>query len=102
MNVVHVSFPGNHHLRRRGFAKFPLPSMVLSQTRWQIMAKSNSIPVENRLLQSLPDKDWQKLQPAFQPFTMEFKKTLFERSAPMNYAYFPNTGMISVVIFMED
>jgi CRP-like cAMP-binding protein len=61
-----------------------------------------SVPVENRILQSLPKSEWERIQPHFQAVKLEFKIILYERYAPVDYAYFPNCGMISVVTFMEE
>jgi CRP-like cAMP-binding protein len=59
-------------------------------------------PLGNRLLARLPLKEYHRLLPRLQLVTLEFKHVLYEARSPIDYAYFPNRGVISALTVMED
>jgi CRP-like cAMP-binding protein len=56
----------------------------------------------NRLLARLPRAEYQRLLPRLQLVPLELKQVLYEARSPINYAYFPNRGVISALTVMED
>src|ERR1700676_5341298 len=59
-------------------------------------------PPGNRLLARLPPAKYQRLLPQLQLVPLELKQTLYEARSPMDYAYFPNRGVVSALTVMED
>ena len=58
-------------------------------------AKNNRIP--NRLLATLPKKDYQELLPHLQEVPLNFGEILYNPQDVVNDVYFPNAGIISLV-----
>jgi len=56
----------------------------------------------NRLLAQLPKAEFQRLLPNLLPVNLEFKRVLYEPRAPLDYAYFPERGVVSQLTVMED
>ena len=56
----------------------------------------------NRLLQLLPHSDFEALLPHLEAVTLEYRQPLFEADEPMLSAYFPVTGVASLVNTMAD
>jgi CRP-like cAMP-binding protein len=56
----------------------------------------------NRLLSLLSDDDYERLRPHLSLVDLEYKKSLYEASCPIEYVYFPVDGMASLVITMAD
>jgi CRP-like cAMP-binding protein len=50
----------------------------------------------------LPPEEYQRLLPCLQLVPLEFKNVLYEARSPIDYAYFPNRGVISALTVMED
>src|SRR5437868_1457744 len=55
----------------------------------------------NRLLARLPADEYERFLPLTRLVTLESRQTLYEPQAPMEYLYFPNQGVISMVLLME-
>ena len=53
---------------------------------------SNRNPVGNRLLAALPQQEYERLLPNLEPVSLDLKLVLCEPNAPIEYAYFPNSG----------
>src|ERR1700692_3640959 len=68
------------------------------------MAKTKppSAPQVNQLLARLPPEDYKRFFPRLKPVPLEFKQILHEARSPMDYAYFPNRGVVSALAVMED
>src|ERR1700709_763392 len=66
------------------------------------MALSPSAVIRNRLLASLPDDALSRLLPKLSPVGLELKQTLYNPDSPIDAAYFPETGMISLVASLDD
>src|ERR1700733_11328019 len=59
-------------------------------------------PLGNRLLARLSPAEYQRLQPRLQLVPLAFKQVLYEARSPIDYAYFPNRGVVSALTVMED
>jgi len=68
------------------------------------MSKTQSVPAlrGNQLLARLPADEFNRLFPDPQPVALEFKHVLYEPRAPIEFASFPNIGVVSQVTVMED
>jgi CRP-like cAMP-binding protein len=66
------------------------------------MAKSPSAPGAHRnaLLKQLPPEVLERLSP--QPVELELRKILYEPDEEIEYAYFPEAGVLSVISLMSD
>ena len=56
----------------------------------------------NRLLSLLSDNDYQRLRPHLSPVVLEYRKSLYEASRPIEHVYFPIDGVASLVITTAD
>jgi CRP-like cAMP-binding protein len=56
----------------------------------------------NRLLARLPQDEYERLFPELPPLSMELKHVLHVPGAAVDFAYFPDDGVISLVTVMED
>jgi CRP-like cAMP-binding protein len=64
--------------------------------------KSPAAPQGNRLLARLPSKEYQRLLPRLQLVPLALKHVLYEARSSIDYAYFPNRGLVSALTVMED
>jgi CRP-like cAMP-binding protein len=58
--------------------------------------------VGNRILLSIPDKEYALIRPHLEFLSMPHHLSLYEPGQPLEFVYFPNTGMVSLVIATED
>src|SRR5271157_3779925 len=65
-------------------------------------SKPPAAPQGNRLLARLPPAEYQHLRPRLQVVPLELKDVLYESRSPIDYAYFPNRGVVSALTVMED
>jgi CRP-like cAMP-binding protein len=65
-------------------------------------ATNSRNPYKNRILASLPKVEIGRLAPYLLPLTLEIGKTLLDPCEDVDYAYFLESGMASVVISMAD
>lgn len=56
----------------------------------------------NRLLTALPAEDYQRLAPYLESVTLSFQQVLYEPGEPIEYVYFPDQSIVSLVTVMED
>ena len=56
----------------------------------------------NRLLSLLSDDDYERLRPHLSQTGLEYRKSLYEASRPIEHVYFPVDGVASLVITMAD
>ena len=56
----------------------------------------------NRLLRRLPKRDYERLRPHLKPVDFPLKQVVYEAGAKIDYAYFPNSGVLSALTVMED
>lgn len=59
-------------------------------------------PVSNVILLSIPDEEYHLLRPSLEPVELPQYKILHEPGATIDFAYFLNTGMISLVALNHD
>ena len=59
-------------------------------------------PIQNQLLAALPWKVYKRLLPHLESVSLPFMEVLYERGEPITHVYFPNDGLISLLIVMED
>jgi hypothetical protein len=64
---------------------------------------ANSAPSRpsNRLLSALSASDYGRLAPHVEKLHLEMKHVAFEANQPIEYAYFPLTGVASLVTVMK-
>ena len=58
--------------------------------------------VTNKLLLALPDSEYQFIGPELEFLKFPQGRTLYEANEEIEFVYFPNDGLISLVIAMED
>ena len=59
-------------------------------------------PVSNKILLSIPDSEYHAIRPHLEFFVLPHHRTLYEPNRPLEFVYFPNTGMVSLVVETED
>ena len=59
-------------------------------------------PVSNKILCSISDSDYGALRPHLEYVSLPNHLVLHEAGAKIRYAYFPNRGLISLVVVMKD
>ena len=64
--------------------------------------KPPAAPHGNRLLARLPPAEYQRLLPRLQLVPLALKHAIYEARSPIDYAYFPNWGVVSALTVMED
>jgi len=72
---------------------------TLREEHMQFIAPSK---IQNRFLRALPGKLLDELLPELQPVPLPVKQVLHRPGDHLDFAYFPETGMISVVVDLED
>ena len=58
--------------------------------------------VGNKILLSIPDKEYALILPHLEFLSMPHHLSLYEPGQPLEFVHFPNTGMVSLVIATED
>ena len=58
--------------------------------------------VRNRLLAALPPDGFAALAPALRPVELDFRQTLHRPDRPLEAAYFPESGMVSMLAPLEE
>jgi CRP-like cAMP-binding protein len=59
-------------------------------------------PVSNRVLLSVSEKEYRAIRPHLEFLGMPHQLSLYEPNNPLEFVYFPNAGMVSLVIETED
>jgi CRP-like cAMP-binding protein len=59
-------------------------------------------PVSNRILLSISDRDYSSLRPHLEFVSLPNHLILHEAGGKLEFAYFPNQGLISLVVVMKD
>jgi CRP-like cAMP-binding protein len=59
-------------------------------------------PAENKLLAALSRGEQARLLPHLEPVSLHFEEVLYEPEALIRHVYFPTSGMISLVLALED
>jgi len=73
-----------------------------SQGACQVSNKSRPPPIRNQLLAALPGKEYKRLIPHLEYVSLRFMDVLYESGEAINYVYFPNEGLISLLVIMGD
>lgn len=68
------------------------------------MTPRNSQPptLQNQLLAALPSKEYKRLIPHLEFVPLPLMEVLYESGEPLEYVYFPNDGLISLLVIMKD
>ena len=66
------------------------------------VSKSSRNPVGNNLLASLPKEEYKRLLPQLETVPLSLKQPLYRLNEPIEYVYFPNSGVVSVVSLLKD
>lgn len=61
---------------------------------------SNS--VGNKLLAALPKQEYERLLPHLEPVSLSLRQVIYETNEPIEYAYFPNTAVTSLLNLMQE
>jgi CRP-like cAMP-binding protein len=59
-------------------------------------------PTSNRILNSLPSEEYERLSPNLEPVNMPFGEILYRPDEPITHVYFPNRGTVSIISVFED
>jgi CRP-like cAMP-binding protein len=58
--------------------------------------------VENKILLSIPDEEFREIRPHLESVELESHQVLHEAHEIVQYAYFPNDGLLSLVVVMAE
>ncbi|MBD2743596.1 Crp/Fnr family transcriptional regulator [Coleofasciculus sp. FACHB-1120] len=59
-------------------------------------------PIKNRLLAALPAEEYERLVPHLQLVSLPLNQVLYEVGVPIEYVYFPQQGIVSLLSVLED
>ena len=62
----------------------------------------NGVVLQNEILRSIPDKEWQLISPKLHALEMPSHFVMHEPHEASKFLYFPQSGLISLVVFMQD
>ena len=74
------------------------PQVVQSGERTNAAGK----PVNNVILLSIPNGDYRSLRPHLEYVSLPNHLVIHEAGGNLEFAYFPNRGLISLVVVMKD
>lgn len=74
------------------------PDVFLTESR----SSSEGTPIRNRILLALPDNEFQILRPLLSLQELPRYASLHEPGAPLELVYFPNSGLVSMVIVTRE
>jgi CRP-like cAMP-binding protein len=75
--------------------------MATSKKKGNPTAKPEHVAPKNRLLSALSPADYKRLAPHMETVHLELKHVAFEPNQPIEYAYFPLTGIASMLTVMK-
>jgi CRP-like cAMP-binding protein len=80
------------------------PNIERSERGPQLVERSDASgsTIRNRILSALPDAEFEALRPHLEPVPLKYHQTLHESAREIDSAYFPNRGMISLVVQSTD
>ncbi len=64
-------------------------------------SRSSGPPAGNRLLDSLPRADIERLRPHLEAVSVEISHVVYEPDGPIRHVYFPTSCVISLVTYLE-
>jgi CRP-like cAMP-binding protein len=59
-------------------------------------------PIQNQLLAALPGKEYKRLLPHLEEVRLPFMEVLYESGDAIEHVYFPNDGLVSLLVVMAD
>ncbi|MBD1894361.1 Crp/Fnr family transcriptional regulator, partial [Coleofasciculus sp. FACHB-129] len=59
-------------------------------------------PIKNRLLAALPASEYERLVPYLELVSLPLSQVLYELGVPIEYVYFPQQGIVSLLSVLED
>jgi CRP-like cAMP-binding protein len=59
-------------------------------------------PVSNRILLAIPDSEYRSIRPGLEFLPLPHHRRLYEPNRKFEFVYFPNSGLISLIIVMAD
>lgn len=77
-------------------------ALVDTQPVQPVRSESSGKPVRNRILQVIPENEFSMLRANLQTVRLEHEEVLFEPNQPIEYCYFPNSGMVSMVVVSSE
>jgi CRP-like cAMP-binding protein len=72
------------------------------RARPHAQADAEQAPPKNKILSAIPDCEQRVIQPILEYFQFRQRSTLHEPTQPLEFAYFPNQGLISLLVATED
>jgi CRP-like cAMP-binding protein len=66
------------------------------------MAATSDLAVHNRLLAALPRDVLDHLRPHLESVSLPLKHVIYDAGEPIEHIHFPNSGMVSLLILLED
>ena len=64
--------------------------------------KSRPPAIRNQLLAALPDEEYARLLPRLESVPLPFMGVLYEGGEPIRHVYFPDDGLISLLVVLDD
>jgi CRP-like cAMP-binding protein len=87
-----------HIYLRKGIMLKMTPNALLAGERSNSQGKA----ISNKILLALPDEEFRALRPDLEFIPMPHHRILYEPNRKIESVYFPNSGLISLVIVMAD
>jgi len=72
---------------------------IMQPNEWTTTAGKR---VRNQILLSISDEEYALIRPHMEFLSMPHHLSLYEPSEPLEFVYFPNSGMVSFVIATQD
>jgi CRP-like cAMP-binding protein len=79
-----------------------VPAKGLPATKAGLRTDAAGILVSNQILASIPDQEYRVIRPYLEYLLLPERYSLHEPSDTLRFAYFPNAGLISLLIATED
>jgi CRP-like cAMP-binding protein len=76
-----------------------LPSRLSSPAS---RSKKPELPVKNLILSALEPGEWKRIRPHIEPCLMKWHAAIQEPSESIEFGYFPNNGVISLIVALRD
>jgi CRP-like cAMP-binding protein len=64
--------------------------------------KKTELPLKNLILSALDSTEWNRLHPNLEPCLLKWHEAMQEPSEPIEFGYFPNSGIVSLVVALRD
>jgi CRP-like cAMP-binding protein len=74
----------------------------LCSVYWSVSMHKVTQSFKNRLLELCDEGDIERLSTHLEPVTLEYKRALYEPNEPIEWVYFPTSGVVSLVITMNN